>query len=162
MIKQIVAASAAVSVFAILPAAAQEASWLSADDSGSFDVVGKVEDRCVVEVEDLDKTMDLFNGEAGAIVATIAETCNAGSGYKISFEFDEEGNMVHSQFSDERVDYTFSYDSFTGNDLENGVTLRRDGAEFQRIHDVIIDVKGDIERTAGTYREEVEVEIKAN
>lgn len=145
------------------PAFAQSApSWLSATDSGSFDVVGAVQAICVVEVEDKDITLDLFNGEEGANVATIKETCNSGAGYTIAFASANDGDMQHTEFPGELVDYTFNYDTATGADLAKELELTRTGAEFQRTHDVLVDVKGDFERLAGQYIDYVKVKIAAN
>ena len=144
------------SAFAVAP------SWVDAASTGDFDVTGVVPAACVVEVEDLDTTLNLWDGEVAAEVANIQETCNSGSGYTISFTSDNLGSMEHEDDAAIKVAYTFNYDTLGGASLDQARLLTRTGLEFQRAHVVTVDVDGDLERRAGIYQDMVMVTIAAN
>lgn len=150
-----------ITLLAVAPASAGAPTWLEGATSGQFEVKGYVEARCTVQVRDHDRILDLTKGERNKKVATIKETCNAGAGYTVSFDFEGNGDLQHETYND-TVDFTFNYDGFSSNDLADGVELTRDGGKRVRVNDVRVDVKGNPNRLAGSYTNSVLVSIAAN
>jgi len=142
-------------------AVAAEPSWaVGKQGTGNFDVTGAIDESCVISIDNLATVLNLADGETGASVATITESCNSGNGYTISFSSGSEG-MVHSEDSELSVEYELNYDGEKMNDLKKDMTLTRTGEAYNAQYSVTIDVKGDDERIAGTYTDLIQVQIAA-
>lgn len=147
--------------FVAAPVLADPPPWAQNNTSnGQFDINGSIGAFCVIEVNDLGAVLDLQDGESGASVATITESCNSGTGYSISFSSVSNG-MVHSEDASRVVTYQLNYDGLSMTDLNAGLSLIRTGEIFNQQRSVTIDVAGDDERIAGIYSDLIQVEIAA-
>lgn len=140
---------------------AAEPSWaVGKQATGNFDVTGAIDESCVISVDNLATVLNLQDGEESASVATITESCNSGNGYTISFSSGSQG-MVHTEDDSRSVEYELNYDGEKMKDLENDLTLTRNGEAYNAQYSVTVDVKGDNERIAGTYTDLIQVQIAA-
>ena len=127
--------------------------------SGEIVIKGTVGDLCEIAVVDLGTNLNLVDGEEGARVGEITETCNNPEGYSVSFSSDNGGFMTGPL--DAESFYRINYDSIEDYSLEDEGRLSRDLPQWNAAYDLTVNVDGDDELPAGRYRDLVTVEIAA-
>ena len=127
--------------------------------SGEIVIKGTVGDLCEIAVVDLGTNLNLVDGEEGARVGEITETCNNPEGYTVSFSSDNGGFMTGPL--DAESFYRINYDSIEDYSLEDEGRLARDLPQWNAAYDLTVNVDGDDELPAGRYRDLVTVEIAA-
>lgn len=127
--------------------------------SGEIVIKGTVGDLCEIAVVDLGTNLNLVDGEEGARVGEITETCNNPEGYTVSFSSDNGGFMTGPL--DAESFYRINYDSIEDYSLEDEGRLSRDLPQWNAAYDLTVNVDGDDELPAGRYRDLVTVEIAA-
>lgn len=127
--------------------------------SGEIVIKGTVGDLCEIAVVDLGTNLNLVDGEEGARVGEITETCNNPEGYSVSFSSDNGGFMTGPL--DAESFYRINYDSIEDYSLEDDGRLSRDLPQWNAAYDLTVNVDGDDELPAGRYRDLVTVEIAA-
>jgi len=144
-------AAAALIVAAIAaPAMAQNAS-------GTIAMKGNVALSCTIAVQDLGLSLSLKAGETSKTVGSVTETCNSGSGYKISLASANAGKLKSGNFT---IDYSVNYDSFTGS-LTSQAVVDRATAQFGKKSDLKVTVPASEQYIAGDYADTVTVTIAA-
>ena len=128
--------------------------------SGAVKLSGKVDAVCQVAVTDHSAALDLVKGETNAKVATIVEDCNDPQGFKISFASQNGGDLKSD--AGHTADYTVNYDSTQNRDLNGGMQLNRQEAQFSESHELTVNIPSSDTRTAGTYTDTITVTIAAN
>ncbi|NKI33932.1 hypothetical protein HFP89_14615, partial [Wenzhouxiangella sp. XN79A] len=127
--------------------------------SGEIVIKGTVGDLCEIAVVDLGTNLNLVDGEQNARVGEITETCNNPEGYEVSFSSDNGGYMAGPL--DAQSFYRISYDDIEDESLEDDQRIERDEPQWNAAYDLTVNVDGDSELPAGSYRDLVTVEIAA-
>ena len=144
------AAAALVATAFAAPAMAQNAS-------GTIQLKGNVALSCTIAVQDLGQSLSLKNGESNKTVGSVTETCNSGSGYKITLASANAGKLKSGNFT---IDYQVNYDSFTGA-LTSQAVVDRANAQFNKRSDLKVTVPASDQYIAGDYADTVTVTIAA-
>jgi len=144
----------AAAAVALVPAAA------SANQSGTIRLQGNVPLNCVVAVTDNNVALNLVSGETNRAVGTVVETCNSGVGYTISISSGNGGTMVSTGAGTVPVDYNVSYDN-SASELASPLALARNGAQFNRSTNLLVNIPASSSRIAGDYQDTVTITIAA-
>lgn len=139
------------------------ALWVSCaradSNSGQIVIRGTVEPICSLEVVDFATSLDLVRGEKGARVGAIRETCNRPEGYTLSFSSRSGGRLVGQ--GDAEIAYRISYDGLLEEALAGQRALGRDGPEWGREHELLVDLPARSDLPAGDYSDVIVIEIVA-
>jgi spore coat protein U-like protein len=127
--------------------------------SGEIVIKGTVGELCEISVVDLGTNLNLVDGEQAARVGEITETCNNPEGYSVAFKSDNGGFM--SGPLDAQSFYRINYDSIADFSLEEAGSLVRELPQWNAAYDLTVNVDGDDELPAGSYKDLVTVEIAA-
>ena len=127
--------------------------------SGEIVIKGTVGDLCEISVVDLGTNLNLVEGEQAARVGEITETCNNPEGYSVSFKSDNGGFMTGPL--DAQSFYRINYDSIADYSLEEASRIVRELPQWNAAYDLTVNVDGDDELPAGSYKDTVTVEIAA-
>jgi len=127
--------------------------------SGEIIIKGTVGDLCEIAVVDLGTNLNLVDGEQAARVGEITETCNNPEGYEVSFSSNNGGFMTGPLGA--QSFYRINYDSIADFSLEAAGSIVRELPQWNAAYDLTVNVDGDDELPAGSYRDRVTVEIAA-
>ena len=144
------AAAALIAATFAAPAFAQSAS-------GTIQLKGNVALSCTIAVQDLGQSLSLKTGESNKVVGNVTETCNSGSGYRITLASANAGKLKNGNFT---IDYSVNYDSFTGG-LTSQAVVDRATAQFGKKSDLKVTVAASDQYIAGDYADTVTVTIAA-
>ncbi len=144
-------AAAAIAVAFAAPAMAQNAS-------GTIQLKGNVALSCTIAVQDLNQSLALKVGETAKTVGSVTETCNSGSGYKITLASANAGKLKSGNFT---INYTVSYDNGTAGALTAAMVVDRATAQFGKKSDLKVTVPASDQYIAGDYADTVTVTIAA-
>jgi hypothetical protein len=127
--------------------------------TGQIVIRGTVEPVCALEVVDYGTRLDLVDGEKGAAIGAIRETCNRPEGYTLSFSSRSGGRLMGG--FDRDVAYRISYDGLLDEALGSDRQLGRAGPEWNREHELLVDLSGRPDLPAGEYSDVIIIEIVA-
>lgn len=157
-----VTAALLVATIASLFAAAAQAQVIRVRDSGvpsgNFRLKGNVASSCTISVEDLGLSLALKAGESAKKVGTVTETCNSGSGYKITLSSANAGQLKSGT---NVIDYTIGYDNGSAVALTAAVVVDRATAQFAKKSDLTVTIAASDQYIAGDYADTVTVTIAA-
>ncbi len=142
---------------AALIAAAVAAPAFAQNASGTIQLKGNVALSCTIAVQDLGQSLSLKTGETNKTVGSVTETCNSGSGYRITLASANAGKLKSGNFT---IDYSVNYDSFTGG-LTSQAVVDRATAQFGKKSDLKVSVAASDQYIAGDYADTVTVTIAA-
>lgn len=125
--------------------------------SGTVQLRGTVAQACNPTVIDARASLDLASGETNRKVATVVETCNVATGYRV--EVSSSNGALQS--SSGTVTYDVGMDGATS-PANQTLVITRDGARFGYMSDVTVTVSPSDTRVAGTYIDTLTVSIIAN
>jgi spore coat protein U-like protein len=145
------AAAALIAAAAVAPAMAQNAS-------GTIQLKGNVALSCTIAVQDLNQSLALKAGETAKTVGSVTETCNSGSGYKITLASANAGKLKSGNFT---INYTVSYDNGSAGALTSQMVIDRATAQFGKKSDLKVTVPASDQYIAGDYADTVTVTIAA-
>ena len=145
------AAAALIAAAAVSPALAQNAS-------GTIQLKGNVALSCTIAVQDLNQSLALKAGETAKTVGSVTETCNSGSGYKITLASANAGKLKSGNFT---INYTVSYDNNSAAALTSQMVVDRATAQFGKRSDLKVTVPASDQYIAGDYADTVTVTIAA-
>ncbi len=145
------AAAALIAAAAVTPALAQNAS-------GTIQLKGNVALSCTIAVQDLNQSLALKAGETAKTVGSVTETCNSGSGYKITLASANAGKLKSGNFT---INYTVSYDNGSAGSLTSQMVIDRATAQFGKKSDLKVTVPASDQYIAGDYADTVTVTIAA-
>ncbi|KPF81915.1 hypothetical protein IP70_22810 [alpha proteobacterium AAP38] len=145
------AAAALIAAAAVTPALAQNAS-------GTIQLKGNVALSCTIAVQDLNQSLALKAGETAKTVGSVTETCNSGSGYKITLASANAGKLKSGNFT---INYTVSYDNGSVGALTSQMVIDRATAQFGKKSDLKVTVPASDQYIAGDYADTVTVTIAA-
>lgn len=143
---------------ATLITAAFAAPALAQNASGNIQLRGSVALSCSIAVQDLGQSLALVTGESNKTVGSVTETCNSGSGYKITLASANAGKLKSGNFT---IDYTVSYDNATASALTSQLVVDRATAQFGKKSDLKVNVPASSQYIAGDYADTVTVTIAA-
>lgn len=139
-----------------------------AADTGTLILSGTVAASCNLVVSpngSNNTTLNIVGGDANKLVATVNETCNNATGYKINLKSDNGGELRHSATPSLKTTYTLSYGGQTVTPTAN----------YQQVKNVTVlnspaNVNSNVNATvaayaaalAGTYSDTVTFQIVAN
>ena len=146
-----IAAAAAFAAAVAAPAMAQNAT-------GTIQLRGNVALSCSIAVQDLGQALSLTAGESNKTVGSVTETCNSGSGYRISLASSNAGKLKSGNFT---IDYTVSYDNAAAAALTSQLVVDRATAQFGKKSDVKVNVPASSQYIAGDYADTVTITIAA-
>ena len=138
-------------------AAAIAAPAMAQNASGTIQLKGNVALSCSIAVQDLGQALSLKNGENSKTVGSVTETCNSGSGYKISLASTNAGKLKSGNFT---IDYQVNYDGQSGT-LNNQMVVDRANAQFNKKSDLKVTIAASDQYIAGDYADTVTVTIAA-
>lgn len=111
-------------------------------------------------------SLDIVNGESGKLVASVAETSNNLTGYKINAKSLNGSELRNNSDANKKTTYTLNYDS------GSAVTLTTSYQEVKNVNslsalttnnsDVNVNVAAYASAPAGTYSDTVTFQIVAN
>ncbi len=142
---------------AALIASAIAAPAMAQNSSGNFQLKGNVALSCTIAVQDLGQSLSLKAGETNKTVGSVTETCNSGSGYRITLASANSGKLKSGNFT---IDYSVNYDSYTGA-LTSQAVVDRANAQFGKKSDLKVTVGASDQYIAGDYADTVTVTIAA-
>ena len=143
-------------------AAALFAGAAQAADTASLDISGTVAVSCNISVRPTAKatSLDILNGETAAVVGTVTETCNSGTGYQVSLSSSNRGQLVSAATGSTPTSYTATYDDARGT-IDAGMSTTRSQAYFGRTGDLAVSFGGNGQAIAGTYVDTINLVIAA-
>jgi spore coat protein U-like protein len=144
------AAAALIASAIVAPAMAQNAS-------GTIQLKGNVALSCTIAVQDLNQSLALKAGETAKTVGSVTETCNSGSGYKITLASANAGKLKSGNFT---IDYSVNYDG-QGGALTSQMVVDRATAQFGKKSDLKVTIAASDQYIAGDYADTVTVTIAA-
>lgn len=142
---------------AALIATAFAAPALAQNASGTIQLKGNVALSCTIAVQDLGQSLALRTGESNKTVGSVTETCNSGTGYKITLASANAGKLKSGNFT---IDYSVNYDSFTGA-LTSQAVVDRANAQFNKKSDLKVSIAASDQYIAGDYADTITVTIAA-
>ncbi|MBJ7416786.1 MAG: spore coat protein U domain-containing protein, partial [Niveispirillum sp.] len=113
---------------------------------------------CTIAVQDLNQSLALKAGETAKTVGSVTETCNSGSGYKITLASANAGKLKSGNFT---INYTVSYDNGSAGALTSQMVIDRATAQFGKKSDLKVTVPASDQYIAGDYADTVTVTIAA-
>lgn len=134
------------------------ASGAQAATTGTIKLNGRVDLACSVGVVDLNQSLNLVGGDSNKTVGTVTETCNSGTGYRISLTSENSGKLKAGTGAE--IAYTVSYDG-QNRGLAGGIDLDRNKPEFNKQVELKVSVQGSNQHVAGTYADTVTITIAA-
>ncbi len=153
----------------LLPAALFLTQHAHAADTGTLllqGVVNVVNSIVVTPNGTNNTTLDIVNGESGKLVASVAETSNNLTGYKINAKSLNGSELRNTSDSSKKTTYTLSYDggsavslSTTYQEVKNVSSLT---ALTTNNSNVNVNVNAYASAPAGTYEDTVTFQIVAN
>lgn len=113
--------------------------------------------------ETLARNLPLSTTQTNSKVATVTETSNSASGYKVTLSSTNNGKLTRVNGT-EKFPYTLSYGSQTGMDLTTPQSISNPALALARTQDVKISYQGvpAEQMTAGDYTDTVTFTIAAN
>lgn len=144
------AALSLIAVAAAAPAMAQNAN-------GTIQLRGNVQLSCTISVQDQGQSLNLKNGENQKTVGTVTESCNSGSGYKITLVSANSGKLKSGNTT---IDYQVNYDN-QGGALTSQMVVDRATAQFNKRADLKVTVPASEQYVAGDYADTITVTIAA-
>ena len=148
----------ALAIAALFIAGAANASV--APTSGQIVIRGTVGSICEIGVVDYGTNLDLVTGESSRAVGAVTETCNDPDGYSVSFTSDQGGKMVGPR--DATSKYRINYDSIADYSLSADAAIERPDPQWGLRNELTVNVDGQDQLPAGSYKDVVTVTIAAN
>ncbi|MBP7340335.1 hypothetical protein [Niveispirillum sp.] len=142
---------------AALVVAAFAAPAMAQNASGTIQLKGNVGLSCTIAVQDLSQSLSLKTGESNKTVGSVTETCNSGTGYKITLASSNGGKLKSGNFT---IDYQVNYDG-QGGSLNSQMVVDRANAQFNKKSDLKVTVQASDQYIAGDYADTVTVTIAA-
>ncbi len=128
---------------------------------------GVVETKCSLKVNAKAEAtkLNIVDGEANTLVATVTESTNHLAGYKVTMSSANGGNLVHTSVPSEKVAYKLSYDGGAYlSPTTSAQQVKLTGALVAPVvdnSDVKINFAGKPSALAGTFSDTVTFEIAA-
>ena len=149
MNKTLAAALATAAVFVVGGAQAQT--------NGSIQIKGTVATVCTVAVTDIGASLNITGGETNKPVGTIVETCNSGSGYRVTVSSSNAGSLKNGNSA---ITYQLNYDGQSGG-LSGPMTVERSAAASAKQVQVGVTVPATANAISGTYSDTLTISIAA-
>ena len=147
----------ALAIAALFVAGAAQAA---APTSGQIVIRGTVGSICEIGVVDYGTNLDLVTGETARAVGAVTETCNDPDGYSVSFTSDQGGKMIGPR--DATSAYRINYDSIADYSLASDAAVERPDPQWGLRNELTVNVDGQDQLPAGSYKDVVTVTIAAN
>ena len=130
--------------------------------SGSIGIVNEI----VITQTETATNLNVLEGEADAVIATVEESSNSPTGYTIFMNSVNNSNLINSENAEESTSYTVSYDggapvSLTTADAAVKTVAALDGLVKDESA-VLINVAANSEAGSGAYTDLITVSIAAN
>jgi hypothetical protein len=134
----------------------------AATDSAQLELRGSVAVNCTIEVKPTAKatSLDIINGEQQALVGTVTENCNSGTGYTVHLTSSNQGQLLSTAVGAKPAVYEAAYDDGQGA-IGKEIVASRQEAQFGRQGALTVSFAGDKQAIAGVYSDIVNLVIKA-
>ena len=149
-------------LFLSLIVAAGLSPLAQAAESAQLQLRGTVAVNCSISVTPASKAsnLNINGGEAGALVGTVVESCNAGNGYLVSVTSSNGGYFTSSATGASPVAYSVNFDNNVGN-MSTGVTATRDTPQSSRESNLVVSFQGNSSAAAGEYSDTINITLAA-
>lgn len=126
--------------------------------SGNFRLRGTIALSCTIAVEDLGLSLALNAGESAKTVGSVTETCNSGSGYKITLASANAGQLKSGPNA---IAYSVGYDNGSAVALTTALAVDRANAQFAKKSALTVTIAASDQYIAGDYADSITVTIAA-
>jgi spore coat protein U-like protein len=127
----------------------------AAGTSGTIRLQGTVQAVCTVSVTDAGAQLDISGGENAKTVGTVTETCNSGSGYRVTVASANGGSL---KSGNNAVAYQLKYDTQSGS-LTGPMTVERSSAAFGKQSVVAVSMSANASAVAGAYSDTLTITV---
>lgn len=130
--------------------------------SGSIGIVNEI----VITQTEAATNLNILDGEADALIATVEESSNSPTGYTIFMNSVNDSELVNSENDADSSSYTISYDGGAPVSLTTSDTAMKTvgllGGLTTDESEVLINVAANTEAGSGTFTDLITVSIAAN
>lgn len=124
----------------------------AAGETADMRISGSVAVSCTLDVKPSAKASNLsiLTGETAAVVGTVTENCNAGTGYTVTLTSNNEGRLLSTAVGADPTRYQATYDDGAGS-IDTQIVATRTKAHFDRQGEIIVSFAANKQAIAGQY-----------
>jgi hypothetical protein len=146
----------------LLAALAASSIAHAAGETAQVQVSGAVAVNCTLAVTPTAKasSLSILAGESAAVVGTVTENCNSGTGYTVTLTSANAGSLLSTAAGAVPTTYQATYDDGAGA-IASQIVATRNNAQFGRQGDLKVSFAGNSQAVAGQYNDTLNLIIAA-